>query len=306
MPSSLPWSGERMSTVKTTRPGSTLREFGLNVTCPTAADRVGLALHRHPLHHLDDPRHREPGVDPHRHRRRAGVRLPAGQGELEPPEPLAVGDDADLPALGLEDRPLLDVVARNRRASCAPRPARRPSSRSARARRRSACPRDRSAHRRSRAMHPREHARGQHRRREARALLVGPVGDHDRMPGADAEVVHRPHHLERRRAPRAPRRTCPRSAGCRDGCRHRPAARPGPPPPAWRTSCPWRRRRCVSPAASHQRLNSARPSPSASVRVWRLLPPATPGPIFAISMIVSQSRAPSILRFSPGAAIRPS
>ena len=37
------------------------------------------------------------------------MRLLAGQGELEPPEPLAVGDDADLPALGLEDRPLLDV-----------------------------------------------------------------------------------------------------------------------------------------------------------------------------------------------------
>ena len=59
----------------------------------------------------------------------------------------------------------------------------------------------------------------------------------------------------------------------------------------------------VSPAASHQRRNSARPSPSASVSVWRLLPPATPGPISAISMIESQSRAPSILRFSPGAAM---
>jgi hypothetical protein len=34
-----------------------------------------------------------------------------------------------------------------------------------------------------------------------------------------------------------------------------------------------------------------------------LLPPATPGPIFAISMIESQRRAPSIFRFAPGAAI---
>ena len=46
-------------------------------------------------------------------------------------------------------------------------------------------------------MHPGEHARRQHRRREPRALLVGPVRHHDRMPRPDPEVVHRPHHLER-------------------------------------------------------------------------------------------------------------
>ena len=107
--SSFAWSGERMSTVNTTFPGSTLREFGWNFTCPTPPTASGWLRHRHRLHHLDDPRHREPGVDPHRHRRRAGVRLLAGQRELQPPEPLAVGDDADLLALGLEDRPLLDV-----------------------------------------------------------------------------------------------------------------------------------------------------------------------------------------------------
>src|SRR6056297_752481 len=59
----------------------------------------------------------------------------------------------------------------------------------------------------------------------------------------------------------------------------------------------------VQPAASHQDWNRARPSASASVRVWRLLPPATPGPILAISIRLSHSRSPLILRFSPGAAI---
>ena len=44
----------------------------------------------------------------------------------------------------------------------------------------------------------REHARGHHRRREARAFLVGPHGDFDRMLGADVEIVERAHHLQRR------------------------------------------------------------------------------------------------------------
>src|SRR5690606_37723505 len=59
----------------------------------------------------------------------------------------------------------------------------------------------------------------------------------------------------------------------------------------------------VRPASSHQRLNSSRPSLSASVSVWRLLPPATPGPIFAICISESHKRSGLIRRFSPGAAI---
>jgi hypothetical protein len=59
----------------------------------------------------------------------------------------------------------------------------------------------------------------------------------------------------------------------------------------------------VQPAASHQLWNSARPSASSSVSVWRLLPPATPGPILAISIRLSQRRSPLIFRFSPGAAM---
>src|SRR6056297_3234322 len=59
----------------------------------------------------------------------------------------------------------------------------------------------------------------------------------------------------------------------------------------------------VQPASSHHFRNSARPSASASVTVWRLLPPATPGPIFAISIRLSHSRSPSMRMFFPGALI---
>src|SRR3990167_4684150 len=37
------------------------------------------------------------------------MRLLAGQRHLQPPQPLAVGDDADVLALGFEDRALLDM-----------------------------------------------------------------------------------------------------------------------------------------------------------------------------------------------------
>ena len=36
--------------------------------------------------------------------------LPAGQRELQPPQALTVGDDADLLVFGFEDRALLDVI----------------------------------------------------------------------------------------------------------------------------------------------------------------------------------------------------
>ena len=148
-----------------------------------------------------------------------------------------------------------------------------------------------------------EHARRQHGRREARAFLVGPVGDDDRMLGLDAEIVERADDFQPAEHAEHAVDTCRRSAGCRDGCRHRPAAHPGSVPsrranivPIWSTPI-------SSPAASHQRLNRCRPSPSSSVSVWRLLPPATPGPIFAISISESHKRSGLIRRFSPGAAM---
>ena len=226
---------------------------------PDRPDRRRLVRHRHRVHQLGDPRHPEPGVPPHRHRRRAGVALLAGQRHLQPPEPLAVGDDADLPALGLEDRPLLDVQLEERLH-------RPPADRLV------ALPADPlqlvaepqplrvlAVVGELELVHPGEHARRQHRRREARALLVGPVRHHDRMPRPDPEVVQRPDHLQPAEHARARRRTCPRSAGCRDGCRHRPAAASGSVPSRRANIVPIASTPVTSPAASHQRLNSAPP-----------------------------------------------
>ena len=56
----------------------------------------------------------------------------------------------------------------------------------------------------------------------------------------------------------------------------------------------------VRPASSHHVLKRARPLASSSVSVWRLLPPATPGPISAISWMESHRRSPLILRLSVG------
>ena len=80
--SSLACSGERMSTVNTTLPGSTLRELGENFIWPTPPTAPGWSLHRDRLHHLEDARHGEPGIDAHVHRRRAGMRFLAGQREF--------------------------------------------------------------------------------------------------------------------------------------------------------------------------------------------------------------------------------
>jgi hypothetical protein len=91
-------------------PGRTLRELGENFTWPTPPTAPGCSLHRHFLHHFEDAGHGEAGIDAHVHRRRAGMGFLAGQGEFQPPEALAVGDDADLLVLGLEDRALLDVI----------------------------------------------------------------------------------------------------------------------------------------------------------------------------------------------------
>ena len=124
------------------------------------------------------------------------MRLLAGQRELEPPQPLAVRHDADLLVLGLEDRPLLDVVLEV-------------GVHLARADRLVADPADAleliaeglalgvlAAIGVVERVDAGEHARRQHRRRKPRAFLVGPVGDDDRMLGLDPEIVERAHDLE--------------------------------------------------------------------------------------------------------------
>src|SRR3546814_11027416 len=51
------------------------------------------------------------------------------------------------------------------------------------------------------------------------------------------------------------------------------------------------------PASWHQRTKRSRPSRSSSLSARRQLPPATPGPIFAISMRLSHRRSPFTFRF---------
>src|SRR3546814_9431064 len=48
----------------------------------------------------------------------------------------------------------------------------------------------------------------------------------------------------------------------------------------------------AQPASLHQRTKRSRPSRSKSLSARRQLPPATPGPIFAISIRLSHRRSP--------------
>ena len=122
----------------------------------------------------------------------------AGQGDLQPVQPLPVGDHTDVLALGFEDRPLLDVqleegvhLARADFFLTDP-----------------ADPLELVAELQPRRvlaivgpvlrMQAREHARGQHGRRKPRTFLVGPVGDHDRVLGLDAQIIERPHDFQPR------------------------------------------------------------------------------------------------------------
>ena len=168
------------------------------------AHGIRLVLHRHPVHELDDPRHAEPGIHPHLHRRRAGMRLLAGEPHLEPPEPLAVGDDADILALGLQDRALFDMQLEKRlHLAGADRLVAGPANALQLVAERLAVgvlagigP--------FKLVDAGEDARGQHGGREAGALLVGPVRDHDRVPRLDAEVVQRADDFEPPQHPQNP------------------------------------------------------------------------------------------------------
>ena len=93
-----------------------------------------------------------------------------------------MGDNADVLALGLQNRPLFDVQFEKRmHLACAHLFFAAPAD-----------PRQFVAEQQTfrilavvgpiEVMHPAKNPRGQHRRREPRAFLVGPVGHDDRMP----------------------------------------------------------------------------------------------------------------------------
>ena len=176
--------------------GDDVARVGIDLHVADRADGVGLVVHRHLVDEFGDARHAEPGIAALGHRRRAGMALLAGQRHLQPLQALAMGDDADVDAFVLEDRPLLDVQLEE-------------GLHLARADRFFALPAD-ALEFVAEALaglvlavvgpvllvHAGKDARGEHGRGEARALLVGPVGDHDRMLRPDAEVVQRTDDLQ--------------------------------------------------------------------------------------------------------------
>ena len=114
-----------------------------------------------------------------------------------PARPLAAGHDPDPLPFGLEDRPLLDVQLEQ---GADRSPADRPLAGIA-------DPLQLLADRPAGVIltretvveveHAGEHARGDHRRREAAALLVGPVDHLEGCAGLDALVIEGADHLER-------------------------------------------------------------------------------------------------------------
>ena len=124
--------------------------------------------------------------------------LLAGQGDLQPVEALAVGDDAHVALFLLQDRSLLDMEL-EKRAQLAV---------TYRFGALEADPFQFVAEPQAVAvfavirprlvMHSGKDAGGQHGRGVPGALLIGPVDDLDGMPGLDAEIVERAHDLEPR------------------------------------------------------------------------------------------------------------
>src|SRR6266478_3957080 len=68
--------------------------------------RVGMA---DAVDRVDHPRRTDQRVAAPRHRRRPGMRLLTGDGDLVPALALGAGDDTDRQARRFEDRPLLDM-----------------------------------------------------------------------------------------------------------------------------------------------------------------------------------------------------
>ncbi len=137
-----------------------------------------------------------PGVAPHRHRRRTGMLALAGHRTFDPAQALAMRHDADLLALGFQDRALFDVVFEHRVDGppadglvAAPADAVQFGAKGLALR----------IGARGREIfvdHAREHARCQHRGGEPGAFLVRPVHDDDGAARGHAHVVDGAHHLQ--------------------------------------------------------------------------------------------------------------
>ena len=157
-------------------------------TVPTASGACASAV---AIDELDDARRAEKRILAARHRGRARMALETGEVDLVPALALAMRDDADLEILGLEDRALLDVkleesmdLALSHGLVALEADARKLLAELL-------------------ALlvlagigevlgvDAGEDARGDHRRREAGAFLIRPIGDLDRALRLDLEVVER-------------------------------------------------------------------------------------------------------------------
>ncbi|EMP74704.1 ribonuclease E [Burkholderia pseudomallei MSHR1043] len=181
---------------------------------PDRRERVGRMARDERLDRERELGAREQRVLAVRHRRRAGMRGRTRDRRVEPADRLPARDDADRRAVPLQHRALLDMrlevridalVQRRERRLQAARPVRAAHPRRAqriaiaarfeRFGKRDAV-RIARGERRVERQCAGKHRRAEHRRREARALLVGPRYDLDRLAGDDPAIVQRAHELE--------------------------------------------------------------------------------------------------------------
>ena len=90
--------------------GDHISRIRIDVDMASRADRMRLVRPGDLIDKLQNPRHAEPGILPHRHRRGAGMAVPAGDRNLRPAQALSVSNDADIFLFGFEDRSLLDIL----------------------------------------------------------------------------------------------------------------------------------------------------------------------------------------------------
>ena len=202
MASSISSSGWRRSTVKNTSPGMTLGEFGFTSNRPTVATASGACAIAIPC---TSPTMRDAHSSASLRRASIGV-VPAW--EFAPVTTISYQRMPCTPVTTpMSCAPLRGsaparYAARRRRTAARCRTAPSRDSRSPRGHRRTRRRRGRSACRRPVAReHAGEHARGDHRRVEARALLVGPVDHLDRREGLVPGGVQRAQRLQRGQHP---------------------------------------------------------------------------------------------------------
>ena len=176
--------------------GDHVAAVGIDVDMADGAHGARLVLHRDLVDKLGDESQAPARVLAHMHGRRAGVAVLARHRAFDPAQALPVGDNADLFALGLEDRALLDVQLEHRvHFALADLFWALPAD-----------PLELVAKAFALGVNPvigpveavpaGENTRGEHGRGKARAFLVGPVGHDDWVLGLDPEVVHRADHLK--------------------------------------------------------------------------------------------------------------